>query len=198
MRRKSEGLLHAPRLVMDLFFCFFFNFVLFGGKAGLWRERTGPTPGYVPSCYIFFFSSTQIQKQKVSKLALLRVIGGSTDLFLLLFLLRLGCFCVYSPQGDVKCPSSLREVMDWRVWGFRRDSVKSPVCRWLVHQSGSGSLLATRTANSLMVPCCSKGSRSDRGLAGPTGGTLFDSWLISGLIDRKLWIGWIGRLVARS
>lgn len=137
----------------DVWWQFFLvNFVLFGGKAGVWRERTGPVPGYVPSCYIFFFSSTQIQKQKVSKVALLRVIGGSTDIFLL-FLPRLGCFCVSPPQGDVKCPPSLREIMDWRVRGFRHDSVKTPVCCWLVYQSGSGSLLATRTPNSLMVPC---------------------------------------------
>lgn len=27
---------------------------------------------------------------------------------------------------------------------------------------------------------------------------MFDSWLISGLIDRKLWIGWNGRLVCRE
>lgn len=60
---------------------------------------------------------------------------------------------VSPPQGDVKCPSSLREVMDWRVRGFRHDSVKTPVRCWLVHQSGSGSLLATRKPNSLMVPC---------------------------------------------
>lgn len=146
MRQKSEGLLHAPRLVMAIFFV---NFVLFGGKAGVWRERTGTAPGYVPSCYIFFFSSTQIQKQKVSKMALLRVIGGIDWSFSS----TIGMFLCFSPHGDVKCPSSLREVMDWRVRGLRHDSVKTPVCCWSVHQSGSGSLPATRTPNSLMVPC---------------------------------------------
>lgn len=59
-------------------------------------------------------------------------------------------------------------------------------------------LLAARFVKQMMAPRRSSGGQADRGLVGGEGGAMFDSWLISGLIDRKLWIGWFGTCVCRE
>lgn len=102
------------------------------------------------------------------------------------------------PQGDIKCPPSPGEVLDLGREFLR----KKPVCVSLIGWSlGIWQFYwPLGSSNSLMVPRRSLGGQADRGLVGleGRGGALFDSWLISGLIDRKLWIGWFGTCVCRE
>lgn len=75
------------------------------------------------------------------------------------------------------------------------------VCCRLVGHSGSGSFTGHSERQTVwcQVNLQVARLRFGRGVGGWGGlSKLFGSWLISGLIDRKLWIGWFGTCVCRE
>lgn len=145
-----------------------------------WVEETGQ--GQWACLYSFllhyFFSSTQIQKQRWAKWPL-SAIGNDWSLFFFFFHEWDVFVLFFFPLRWRQVSIINREVMDWQVLGLKHDSVYKPV-GWflgLLIGSSSGTISGlwqftgqwTHLPNSLFVLCCSEGSWSDRGLVWPMG-----------------------------